>query len=206
MTPPGIAVATKAASAGGDAWETSPRTIAADEHFFSAYEWSLNPYQSLRELLEHLGEELRRDRFRQAGWQREESRVNIYLLLAAACCAISDFLAPRRWDLSTVASRAPKLRRAISIAEAFLRVISSTRPAWKGREIRRCQRALETCLDRISEDMVSRSAGASGIVLELRSALKSISGMGKCLRLRVQSDARCCAAAAAIRASATFSP
>ena len=55
-----------------------PRPVA-DARFFESYQWCLNPMLSLRDLLQHLGEEIESYRANgDAGWQGEERRINLY--------------------------------------------------------------------------------------------------------------------------------
>jgi hypothetical protein len=68
----------------------------ADERFLEAlfygqYQWCLNPALSVDDLL-RLREEA--DRFKTlSGWQREESKVNLYLFACAIACTVDDYFA-----------------------------------------------------------------------------------------------------------------
>jgi hydroxymethylpyrimidine pyrophosphatase-like HAD family hydrolase len=99
----------------------APSRTGAEERFYEAYQWCLNPMLSLRDLLQRLGEEIESYRTDgAAGWQGEERRINLYLFACAIACTLDDYLAVRPWDLSAVARRFPPARTAIRAAEAVL--------------------------------------------------------------------------------------
>jgi hydroxymethylpyrimidine pyrophosphatase-like HAD family hydrolase len=93
----------------------------AAERFYEAYQWCLNPMLSLRDLLQHLGEEIESYRGNgAAGWQGGERRINLYLFACAIACTLDDQMAARPWSLAAVARRFPPARTAIRAAEAVL--------------------------------------------------------------------------------------
>jgi hydroxymethylpyrimidine pyrophosphatase-like HAD family hydrolase len=93
----------------------------AEESFYDSYRWCLNPMLSVRDLLQHLGEEIESYRANGAtGWQGEERRINLYLFACAIACTLDDYLAARPWSLAGVARRFPPARMAIRAAEAVL--------------------------------------------------------------------------------------
>ena len=105
--------------------------IQAEESFFSAYRWCLNPMLSLRELLQCLAEEIERYRAGgAAGWQGEERRINLYLFTCAIACTLDDYLAPRRAASSEIARRVPGARAALRAAESF-RIPPRRAAAWR---------------------------------------------------------------------------
>jgi hydroxymethylpyrimidine pyrophosphatase-like HAD family hydrolase len=76
---------------------------------------------SLRDLLQHLGEEI--ESYRAGGdafWQGEERRINLYLFTCAIACTLDDYLAARPVSLAAVARRFPPARTALGAAEALL--------------------------------------------------------------------------------------
>lgn len=86
--------------------QTETPRRAADDRFYSAYRWCLNPMLSVRELVQHLGEELESYRANGAtGWQGEERRINLYLFTCAIACTLDDYLATRPWSLRSLARR-----------------------------------------------------------------------------------------------------
>lgn len=81
------------------------RPAAVDHAFFASYDWCLNPLQSVRDLIERICGELDRYESIDTPWQREELRINLYLLISAACCATDDYLAYRPWRTQATRSR-----------------------------------------------------------------------------------------------------
>jgi hydroxymethylpyrimidine pyrophosphatase-like HAD family hydrolase len=76
---------------------------------------------SVRDLLQHLGDELESHLANgPAGWQDEERRINLYLFACAIACTIDDYLAARPWDLSAISRRIPLARMAIRATETML--------------------------------------------------------------------------------------
>jgi hydroxymethylpyrimidine pyrophosphatase-like HAD family hydrolase/hypoxanthine phosphoribosyltransferase len=76
---------------------------------------------SLRDLLQHLGEEIASYRANgDAGWQGEERRINLYLFACAIACTVDDHLASRPRGLVALARRFPATRTAVRGAEAVL--------------------------------------------------------------------------------------
>ncbi len=90
-----------------------------EDEFYSRYNWCLNPILSIRDLLQRLNEEL--EFFPQlSGWQREESKINLYLFACALVCTADDYFASRLIDLASLRARAPRLGPAFRAAEWFL--------------------------------------------------------------------------------------
>jgi hypothetical protein len=99
----------------------APFRTGAQERFFEAYQWCLNPMLSLRDLVAHLGQEIESYTANgAAGWQGEERRINLYLFSCAIACTLDDHLAARPWNLAAVERRLPRARLAIRAAEAAL--------------------------------------------------------------------------------------
>ena len=67
----------------------------AEDRFYSRYDWCLNPILSIEQLLDRFQEEI--DAFPGLeGWQREESRINLYLFACAIACTADDYFGPKR--------------------------------------------------------------------------------------------------------------
>ena len=97
MSQASVIVATEILQAGAEnGW-------AAEDRFYARYAWCLNPMLSLRDLLQHLGEEIESYQADgEAGWQGEERRINLYLFACAIACTFDDHsprvrAAWRRW-------------------------------------------------------------------------------------------------------------
>jgi len=87
-----------------------------EQLFYERYAWCLNPLQPLDRLFVQLGDELEWYPALESEWQRQEARINLYLLTCAIHCTVSDYLAPRLPSFSKLASRWPRARLALSAA------------------------------------------------------------------------------------------
>src|SRR5438128_6196369 len=65
----------------------------AEVEFYKRYGWSLNPFPTMRETIEHLREEVDFLRSAQApDWQRREAMTNVFLLGCALLNGVDDYL------------------------------------------------------------------------------------------------------------------
>jgi hydroxymethylpyrimidine pyrophosphatase-like HAD family hydrolase/orotate phosphoribosyltransferase len=88
-------------------------TQIAEQDFYSRYSWCLNGPLSVEELLRRLREEL--DYYKTlSGWQREESKANLYLFVCAIACTADDYFALRWVNLKPLSARIPKFRKLLS--------------------------------------------------------------------------------------------
>ena len=144
-----------------------PRT-PAEEPFFEAYRWCLNPILSLRELLRHLGEEIETYSANgAAGWQGEERRINQYLFACAIACTVDDYLAARPRSLAALARRFPPAWPAIRLAGTALhsRRAAGWRQQWTGCVDAACELLLGGDGARFCEQarpLLAASSGALG--------------------------------------------
>src|SRR5207249_11431367 len=90
--------------------------------FYALYDWCLNPILSLGELLQRLGDELDRYESLRVHWQREESKINVYLFVCAIACTVDDYLAERPWDFAPLFNHFPRLRWALGAAQWLLNI------------------------------------------------------------------------------------
>ena len=95
-------------------------TSTKGKEFLSNYQWCLNPILTFEELLSRLFEELERTGRYEFDWQRNESRINIYLFACAISCTLTDYLTKRRWYLAPLAKLYPAMRRLIKFVESIL--------------------------------------------------------------------------------------
>jgi hydroxymethylpyrimidine pyrophosphatase-like HAD family hydrolase len=82
----------------------------SEEHFYSSYEWALDPVLSVRELFERLRESLNQLNSLHVPWQIEECKANVYLFASALICTVDDYLGETPRDLSKISRKFPKLR------------------------------------------------------------------------------------------------
>ena len=115
--------------------------------FYSAYGWCLDPVPSLREMLRRLGEEIERSETLQQEWQRQECRINFYLLACGIACAVDDHLAGRAWNLQSLAARHPRFRHAVRSAETVLNLPHRLRSRLRDAGAARWRRQWGECTD-----------------------------------------------------------
>lgn len=114
--------------------ECAPPPELSESEFYALYSWCLNPILSITDLGKRFLEEL--DRYPQlvAAWQREESRINLYLFVCAIACTVDDYLAWEPWDLARVAVLPLRLR---PLATGILWLSNSLRALSHARTSRR---------------------------------------------------------------------
>jgi len=95
-------------------------TRRSEEQFYALYDWCLDPVLSLSDLLARIGEELDRWGRLSARWQREESRINLYLFSCAAACTIDDYLALPAPSIAGLAERYPLLKLPVAAGQAII--------------------------------------------------------------------------------------
>jgi len=100
---------------------------AREERFYALYDWCLNPILPLGDLRHRLRDELDRYESLGAEWQREESRINVYLFACAIACTVDDYLARHWWTWQR--SHGPA--RAGRALEVVLRSIDAIDWAWR---------------------------------------------------------------------------
>jgi len=90
---------------------------SAETRFYEGYSWCLNPALPIEELLCRYREEL--DRFPvRTGWQREESRINLYLFVCAIACTADDYFAQHLLNLGPIANRFPMFKSSLNVVQA----------------------------------------------------------------------------------------
>jgi len=92
----------------------------SEKDFYTNYEWCLNPIITLKEMFEHLREEIERADLLDFNWQREEARVNIYLLACAIECTIDDFIAWRPFDLMPLTRLYKRFKNVIILFQTII--------------------------------------------------------------------------------------
>jgi len=76
--------------------------------FIRSYDWCLNPILTLKEQFQHLEEEINRFNALKSEWQREESRINIYLFACSIACTIDDYISLVPVNLQPLVNIYPK--------------------------------------------------------------------------------------------------
>jgi len=152
----------------------TPRAVRAETDLYSAYAWCLNPILPLRDLFHRLREELERFSDRQARWQQEECRINLFLFVSGIACIVDDHLARRLYDLSTVAARFPRLRAAVAVAQSVLDGSQTVYGALADRWVARWRTRWGECIDRMCELLTSEAAPNDPAWSELGSAIDAL--------------------------------
>jgi hydroxymethylpyrimidine pyrophosphatase-like HAD family hydrolase/orotate phosphoribosyltransferase len=109
----------------------------SEEQFYSSYSWCLNPALSIHDLLQRFQEELDRHESL-SGWQREESKANLYLFACALACTADDYFALHLVNLSPLARRLRRFRAPIALGQAGIDILYSAikfrdHAAWRWR-------------------------------------------------------------------------
>ena len=89
-------------------------------NFFSRYSWTINPFLTLRELLDRMSSEVDYYEDLSVPWQREESLTNLYVFASAISCAVDEFIFRRRWYIQPLGRRFPTRAGTIEAAERVL--------------------------------------------------------------------------------------
>ncbi|HTX99218.1 MAG TPA: hypothetical protein VMG09_04305 [Bacteroidota bacterium] len=138
----------------------------SEREFYSAYDWCLNPIQTVRDLFVRLTAELDRYSSLSRAWERAEVRITLYLLICAIACSIDDYLSWDPFVLTPVADDYPKFASAFMLVQGILNFpyalrsvrriasVSALRNEWRSYVDRMCSILL-------SDDHLSPEAVAS---------------------------------------------
>src|SRR5215475_3986966 len=112
--------------------------LTAERDFYSSYDWCLNAYPSMREVVQNLCAELRRYSPALVDWQREEIARNIFLLSCMLVDTSDDYLLGRRYNFSKVLGVLPVLAPLTNLAQKTLHAAGtgnwlSRRHVWRWR-------------------------------------------------------------------------
>ncbi len=151
-----------------------PTAGLSEEQFYAAYSWCLNPVLSLSDLFRRLGEELDRYDGLQWEWQREESRINLYLFVCAIACTLDDYLAWRPWNLAGITVDFPRLRLAITSTEWLLNLPHTLLGLFADRKIVQWRQEWDRCVDHTCEMLASESDLGAQEWNRFRESLKSL--------------------------------
>lgn len=91
---------------------------APEKNFYYQYSWVLNAFPTIREVLDHLSEELNKLE-RVEGWQRREVITNIFLLACSVTDTIDDYLAGSIYDFSKVSRAFPSARFGVGVCNGL---------------------------------------------------------------------------------------
>jgi hydroxymethylpyrimidine pyrophosphatase-like HAD family hydrolase len=94
--------------------------LPAEAEFYGQYSWCLNALPTIREVVEHLHEELDKLTRLPECWQQSEVITNTFLLACTLTDTIDDHLAGARYDFSKVRRALPPARPAVRIIEGLV--------------------------------------------------------------------------------------
>lgn len=149
---------------------------AAELKFYGAYDWCLNAYPSMGEVVQHLSEELNRYAGSQPGWQREEIARNIFLLSCMIVDTTDDFLLGRRYNFSKILGVLPILSPFTTIAQKTLHAAAATN--WLSRQAVQSWRIQwENAVVRVLRKMLLSDSGdpdATSAISEMQQLLTTL--------------------------------
>ena len=156
-----------------------PETITvvqSEREFYGQHEWCLNPIQSVDQLFRRIAQEL--DLYSRAGpdWQREEVRINVFLLTCAVSCTVADHLAPVFPSLKKLSTCGQRLRPAVRAADRLLHLAHRLRNSLLDRSIWQWKRKWDDCVEVACRILVDQDGAGSGHVSDLRSRTSELSG------------------------------
>jgi len=110
--------------------------LPAELDFYQSYEWCLNPYFTVGEAINHVGEEIDKLANLPEGWQSAEVTTNIYLLSCGVLNCIEEYLLggklrlPKRLATTFPARAAGRFVEAVSVKPWSRRRVSRWRTKW----------------------------------------------------------------------------
>lgn len=107
--------------------------LDAELSFYHSRSWCLNALPTLREVVQHLHEELTRMDNPQEDWQRAEVMTNVFLLSCAIADTVDDHMLGARFDFSRATAVAPALDPVVWAAEVLLMAVRRAREWRLGR-------------------------------------------------------------------------
>lgn len=101
--------------------------LGAETAFYRGYSWCLNVVPTIREIAQHLRQELTRLDESSAGWQRTEIMTNVFLLSCAIADTVDDYVVGVRFDFSIASGIIPGIGPAVRAAEVMQNAMQRTR-------------------------------------------------------------------------------
>jgi hydroxymethylpyrimidine pyrophosphatase-like HAD family hydrolase/adenine/guanine phosphoribosyltransferase-like PRPP-binding protein len=129
--------------------------------FYSEYAWCLNPVLSVAELRQRLQEELDRFETLVVNWQREESRINLYLFVCAIACTIDDYLAAPSLNLSPFAALIPRLQPLFTALQSCIDRMTGFVKGVRDWRVRRWRRGWNACVSQACRMLALEASGSS---------------------------------------------
>jgi hydroxymethylpyrimidine pyrophosphatase-like HAD family hydrolase/adenine/guanine phosphoribosyltransferase-like PRPP-binding protein len=157
--------------------ETVDNPVSRSEHdFYERYAWCLNPLQSLDQLFARLSDELEWYPHLEIEWQRQESRINFFLLSCAISCTVSDYLAPSLPSFSKLAARWQSARFALRFAGAASTTVHRLHNSLLDRAVGCWQQEWTHCVELSCEILLGRCEASSPQVARLTTMSYELAG------------------------------
>lgn len=93
---------------------------AEEVAFYDQYPWVLNAFPTMREVLNHLAEQLSGLESSAKGWQQREVITNVFLLACSVTDTVDDYIVGNTYDLSKVSRAFPIARECVNAFNRFL--------------------------------------------------------------------------------------
>src|SRR5207249_898714 len=94
--------------------------LDSESRFYDGYAWCLNAYPTVREVADHLRDELRRLPALDNDWQRGEGMTNVFMLCCALTDALDDYLLGVTYNFSKLTAVLPLAAPAVRLTHRAL--------------------------------------------------------------------------------------
>jgi hydroxymethylpyrimidine pyrophosphatase-like HAD family hydrolase len=158
--------------AGSGCAAAQPALLESELRFYEGYPWCLNPFLTVAETVEHLGEELTRLGKVPEDWQADEVMRNVFLLSCTLLNSVDDYLLGQPYRL-------PSKLAAVPLSRAGLRAVHRLQGLLRRRRVRQVREwrdRWEGALDAFLRLLVAAAPQAPAVLAaagkELASALR----------------------------------
>jgi len=155
-----------------------------EQSFYARHAWCLNPLQPLGQLLARLHDELEWYPALETEWQRQESRINFYLLTCAISCTVADSLSPRLPSFAKLASRWPRASFVLNVAGKTAMAVERFRGLLFDRAVRNWQREWDGCVELACEILLHELGAGSPQATQLAAVSRELAGRALPEKLR----------------------
>jgi hydroxymethylpyrimidine pyrophosphatase-like HAD family hydrolase/orotate phosphoribosyltransferase len=132
--------------------------------------------QSLDRLLARLRDELEWYPALEMEWQRQEARINLYLLTCAISCTVADSLCPRLPSFKKLAARWPQASFAIKVTGKTALAAERFRSSLSDHAVWEWQREWDDCVKLACEILLQELGADSPQAAELAAASRALAG------------------------------
>lgn len=140
--------------------------------FYDAHAWCLDPLLPLSSLVERCHQEFDLLRSSSEAWQRQECRINLYLLASAVSSTVADYLGPSIPSFELLTKQFPRMKPAIEFVETLVHAVLSARGRFSDLSAQRWRERWDRCLDLACRVLILESEAHAALVSELGDALR----------------------------------